>query len=77
MTRAARRARKSASGLSYQPKRDYCGCCGRDIGPESGNISDPWCRDCRNHVGKSGPQWDRIYIAITGEECPFQVKEEQ
>lgn len=52
-------------------KRDYCGCCGRDIGPESGNISEPWCRDCRKHVKAWGPQFSRTFFALTGRECPY------
>lgn len=57
------------------PKRDYCGCCGADIGPESGNL-EPWCSGCRKHVGTTGQAYMRTYFALHGVECPLQVAEE-
>lgn len=45
----------------------YCGCCGQPC-HETGD----WCDPCAEHVGYSGPPWERTYFAVTGKPCPFE-----
>lgn len=45
---------------------DYCGCCGREIGP-----FEDWCRDCTKHVLNEGPLHEKTYFAQFSVECPF------
>jgi hypothetical protein len=53
---------------------DYCGCCGQPAGAGGDAL---WCEPCRDHVGAVGHPWDRTFFALTGAECPFQVRTER
>jgi len=54
-----------------------CGCCGRTSTRSAFVNNDGFCRDCAGHVAQDNrPPWDRVYQAITGQPCPFDLVEQ-
>lgn len=56
----------------YLGERNYCGCCGREMGYLWSQFHD-FCVKCDPHVLKTGQLPDRTYYAQTGKECPYQM----
>jgi len=47
----------------------WCGCCGRAYDDTEGE----WCGNCAGHVSDDGMPWDRTFLSLTGDPCPYQV----
>lgn len=54
-------------------ERDFCGCCGREMGVGCVRGDSLFCEDCYAHIGKVGPAWERTWFGQWGTDCPYQI----